>query len=97
MQELRTIIWGRMSLYKLMFAALAASAMAAEPSIKEIDSIKVCGRLSVMKAGLEDLTEGIRMEDLRMCADHPLGYSNYYGWGDYLPRWFPGPPTFGFA
>ncbi|KAM3504170.1 hypothetical protein MY10362_003743 [Beauveria mimosiformis] len=67
-----------------MFAALAASAMAAEPSIKGIDSIKVCGRLNVMKAGLEDLTEGIRMEDFRMCADHPLGYSNYYGWGDYI-------------
>ncbi|KAM3513712.1 hypothetical protein MY11210_002621 [Beauveria gryllotalpidicola] len=71
--------------------------MAAEPSDKEIDPIEVCGHLSVMKADLEDLAEGICMQDIRMCAYYTLGYSDYYAWGDYLPRWFPGPPTFGSA
>lgn len=77
-----------------LIIVLAASATAAGQAAEEVDPVKICGRLGVMKVDLEDLPEGVRMEDVRMCADHPLGYSNYYGWGNYLPDWFPGPPTF---
>jgi hypothetical protein len=37
----------------------------------------------------EHLPEGVTPEDVRKCAAHPLSAQNYWGWGDYLPRWFP--------
>lgn len=83
-----------MKLSALVFAGMAASAFAAEQTDEEVDPVKICGRLGVMKVDPADLEEGVNKEDIRMCADHPLGYSNYFGWGDYLPDWFPGPPTF---
>lgn len=87
----------RMKLPAVMIAGLTASAMAAQQVDEEVNPVKICGRLGVMKVNPDNLPEGVRMEDVRMCAGHPNGYDNYYGWGDYLPRWFPGPPTFGYA
>ncbi|OAQ99052.1 hypothetical protein LLEC1_02485 [Akanthomyces lecanii] len=74
-------------------AGLAASAMASQQTDGEVDPVKICGRLGVMRIVPEDVPEG----DVRMCAGHPMGYENYYGWGDYLPHCFPGPPTFGYG
>ena len=48
-----------------------------------------CGRLGIMHYDPEDLPEGFEFKHLRHCADHPMSARNYWGWGDYLPRWFP--------
>ncbi|KAF7586995.1 hypothetical protein BBP40_007887 [Aspergillus hancockii] len=48
-----------------------------------------CGRLGVMYYDPDNLPSGTTPEDVRKCAAHPLSAQNYWGWGDYLPRWFP--------
>lgn len=80
-----------MKLAALIAASLVASAAAAptETPNDETDPVKICGRLGVMKINPEDLPEGAKMEDVRMCADHPLGWRNYFGLGNHLPDWFP--------
>ena len=81
-----------MKLASILLVGGAASALAAQQAQQaqqELDPVKICGRLGVMKIDPADLPEGASMEDVRMCADHPLGWRNYFGYGDYLPDWFP--------
>ncbi|KAJ4323615.1 hypothetical protein N0V84_004223 [Fusarium piperis] len=74
-----------MKLQVLIAAALAAMAMADHhPGAKE-----KCGRLGVMEWDPKDLPEGVNPAEIRMCADHPLGVGNYWGFGEYLPDWVP--------
>ncbi|KAE8386166.1 hypothetical protein BDV23DRAFT_175666 [Aspergillus alliaceus] len=64
---------------------VASSVLVRAPGATE----RECGRLGVMHYDPDDLPEGSTAEDVRKCADHPLSHLNYWGWGDYLPRWFP--------
>ena len=69
--------------------ALAGSSFAAKSEKPEVDPVKICGRLGVMQIDPADLPEGVKPEDVRMCADHPLGWTNLFGYGDWLPNWLP--------
>ena len=51
-----------------------------------------CGRLGPMEWDPNDLPPGVTPDQVRMCADHPMGAGNYWGLGDYLPDWFPRNP-----
>ncbi|CEI69446.1 hypothetical protein FVEN_g6969 [Fusarium venenatum] len=53
---------------------------------------KLCGRLGPMTWNPKDLPEGVDVSQIRMCADHPAGAGNYWGWGEYLPSWVPRNP-----
>ncbi|KAM5344873.1 hypothetical protein ACJ41O_010735 [Fusarium nematophilum] len=77
-----------MKVQVLLAAAFAALAVADHHPGAE----KICGRLGVMEWDPNDLPEGVKPEDIRMCADHPMGARNYWGWGEYLPNWFPANP-----
>lgn len=78
-----------MKSWALLLAGVAAVAVATNLPEQEIDPVKICGRLGVMKVDPADLPEGVEMKDVRMCAEHPLSWRNYFGYGDYLPDWFP--------
>ncbi|EAW12136.1 uncharacterized protein ACLA_060960 [Aspergillus clavatus NRRL 1] len=69
----------------LGFASVALGVQLPAPGATEEE----CGRLGIMYYDPEDLPEGVTPEDVRHCAAHPLSAQNYWGWGDYLPRWFP--------
>ncbi|KPM36029.1 hypothetical protein AK830_g10537 [Neonectria ditissima] len=77
-----------MEVQTLLVATCAAATWAAAPD-DEMNPAKICGRLGVMKVDPEDLPGGVKMEDVRMCAGHPLGAENFWGYGDYLPAWLP--------
>ncbi|KAF5235137.1 hypothetical protein FAUST_7262 [Fusarium austroamericanum] len=53
---------------------------------------KMCGRLGPMTWDPNDLPDGVDVSQIRMCADHPMGAGNYWGWGEYLPSWVPRNP-----
>lgn len=81
-----------------MIAGLAASAMAAQQTEEEVDHIRACSRLSAMRVDQEDLTpEDTLWDDTRMSAGRLTGHVIYYGWGNYLPHWFPSSSTFEYA
>ncbi|KAF5625847.1 uncharacterized protein FTJAE_9830 [Fusarium tjaetaba] len=72
----------------LLTAGLAAVAIADQwPMAKE-----KCGRLGPMEWDPNDLPPDFNVMNIRMCADHPMGAGNYWGWGEYLPDWFPRNP-----
>ncbi|KAI7765861.1 hypothetical protein LZL87_000974 [Fusarium oxysporum] len=72
----------------LLAAGLATVAMADQwPMAKE-----KCGRLGPMEWDPNDLPPDVDVMQIRMCADHPMGAGNYWGWGEYLPDWFPRNP-----
>ncbi|KAJ4190407.1 hypothetical protein NW755_005549 [Fusarium falciforme] len=48
-----------------------------------------CGRLGVMEWDPAELPDGVTPDMIRMCADHPMGMGNYWGWGEYMPDWVP--------
>lgn len=78
----------KLSLNLLLLAASAPLSWAAiftAPGASEEE----CGRLGFMTYDPDELPEGVTPEDLRKCAGHPMGSENYWGWGDYLPQWFP--------
>lgn len=51
-----------------------------------------CGRLGPMWFDPDQLPDGATPQDVRMCSEHPMGMANWWGFGEYLPHWFPGPP-----
>ncbi|EKJ76851.1 hypothetical protein FPSE_03037 [Fusarium pseudograminearum CS3096] len=53
---------------------------------------KMCGRLGPMTWDPNDLPDGVDVSQIRMCADHPMGAGNYWGWGEYFPSWVPRNP-----
>ncbi|EXA41861.1 hypothetical protein FOQG_02250 [Fusarium oxysporum f. sp. raphani 54005] len=72
----------------LLTAGLATVAVADQwPMAKE-----KCGRLGPMEWDPNDLPPDVDVMQIRMCADHPMGAGNYWGWGEYLPDWFPRNP-----
>lgn len=72
----------------LLAAGLATVAIADQwPMAKE-----KCGRLGPMEWDPNDLPPDVDVMQIRMCADHPMGAGNYWGWGEYLPDWFPRNP-----
>lgn len=77
-----------MKIQALVVAALSVMVVADQhPLAKEI-----CGRLRPMTWDPNDLAEGVDVSKIRMCADHPMGAGNYWGFGQYLPRWVPRNP-----
>lgn len=36
-----------------------------------------------------DLQKQWEASELHECDDHPLGWGNFWGYGDYLPAWLP--------
>lgn len=57
--------------WSILIAASAAATMS--HAINEIDAVSICGELGVMKVNIDELPEGVSLEDVRLCADHPLG------------------------
>ncbi|RGP78040.1 gpi anchored glyco [Fusarium longipes] len=53
---------------------------------------KICGRLGPMTWDPKDFPDDFDFSQIRMCADHPQGAGNYWGFGDYLPSWVPRNP-----
>ncbi|KAF4977280.1 hypothetical protein FZEAL_6168 [Fusarium zealandicum] len=77
-----------MKVQALLAAAFATLALAdMHPGAKEL-----CGRLGPMEWEPEDLPDGVNPENVRMCADHPNGVANYWGYGKYMPKWVPRNP-----
>lgn len=74
-----------MKLHNVLTIASATLALATT----DADLEKECGRLGVMKIDLSELPEGVDPSEIRNCADHPLGWTNFWGYGDYLPAWLP--------
>ena len=69
-----------LSLFLAVHATMAFAAAAT-------DAEKECGRLGVMTFDPNDLPEGVKPEDVRKCADHPLSPANFWGYGDWIPNW----------
>lgn len=67
-------------------AAAASAELITFPGAKER-----CGRLGPMWFDPNDLPEGMSPLDVRLCAEHPLSKANWWGFGQYLPDWVPGP------
>jgi hypothetical protein len=55
-------------------ATTALAALGPDATPDEVAAAEAeCGSLGVMRIDPADLPEGITMDDVRMCADHPLG------------------------
>lgn len=71
----------------LTVATAVVGEMRTHPGAKEI-----CGRLGPMWFDPDELPEGVTPIVVRMCAEHPMSAANWWGFGEYLPHWFPRPP-----
>ncbi|RBR18567.1 uncharacterized protein FIESC28_06022 [Fusarium coffeatum] len=77
-----------MKIQVLIAAAMTSFVIADQyPGAKE-----KCGRLGPMTWDPKNLPEGVDVNKIRMCADHPMGAGNYWGMGEYLPKWVPRNP-----
>ncbi|PLB47060.1 hypothetical protein P170DRAFT_412582 [Aspergillus steynii IBT 23096] len=55
-------------------ATTALAALRPDATPDEVAAAEAqCGSLGVMRIDPAELPEGVRMTDVRMCADHPLG------------------------
>lgn len=50
-----------------------SAAITMNHTMNEIDAETICGELSVIKVGISELPEDVSPEDIRLCAQHPLG------------------------
>ncbi|RAH40459.1 uncharacterized protein BO95DRAFT_424724 [Aspergillus brunneoviolaceus CBS 621.78] len=77
-------------------ATTALAALRPDATPEKIAAAEVeCGSLGVMRIDPAELSEGVTMADVRMCADHPLGVRAIPGLGPgalarfrrFLPSW----------
>lgn len=63
-----------LSLLLALFTASALAALRPDATPDELAAAEAhCGSLGVMRIDPAELPEGVKMTDVRMCADHPLG------------------------
>ncbi|KAL3449198.1 hypothetical protein BJX65DRAFT_306259 [Aspergillus insuetus] len=79
-----------------IYATTALAGLRPDATPEEIAAAEAeCGSLGVMWVAPEDLPEGITYDDVRLCADHPLGPNAGPGAGpgigsrlrEILPSW----------
>jgi hypothetical protein len=73
------------ALFLVAFTALATAD-------QHHDAKEKCGRLGPMTWDPARLALDVDIAKIRMCLDHPAGAGNYWGFGKYLPDWFPRNP-----
>ncbi|KAM0344819.1 hypothetical protein ACHAPU_007201 [Fusarium lateritium] len=59
------------SLIVLAYTALASSA--ATPASPAAGAAAICGDLGILNLSPDEVPEGVKPWDLRLCADHPMG------------------------